>query len=152
MDKEKAPGNSETIYDLLKKDHKEAKSLFKQILDKGKPSEKVFNQIANALKIHMKGEEEYLYPSVKKGGKAEIVNEAVVEHNSAKILINDIFGTSTTSEMWLPKVKVLSEMIDHHVEEEEGELFKEAKRVLDRNQEIEIARTFVKLKKSSENA
>jgi len=135
--------NNETIYDLLKKDHKEVASMFKQILDECKPSEKVFNHIVNALRVHMKGEEEYFYPAIKKGKDLTFMtNEALVEHNSAKTLMNEICGTSTTDEMWLPKVKVLSEMIDHHVEEEEGDIFKESKKILGREQEIEIGRKF----------
>lgn len=77
-----------TIYSTLKKEHKEVKEMFEQILDDKKPSMKIFNQIMNALQPHMSGEEKYLYPAIKKAGEpkeenALIVNEAFEEHKWA---------------------------------------------------------------------
>ena len=146
--KEKNESDDEIIYDLLKKDHEEVKSLFNKILDKRRPSEETFSQIADALEVHMTGEEEYFYPELK-GENEELTtmtNEAIVEHTSAKTLMNEIEDTEEADEMWLPKVKVLSEMIDHHVEEEEGELFKEAKKVLDKKEAVKIGRKFKQTK------
>ncbi len=142
--------SNESIYDLLKKDHKEVKKLFKQILDECKPDEATYNQIRNALQVHMRGEEEYFYPAIKDGQDARILsNEAVVEHNSAKMLMDEIDNTDEDNEMWLPRVKVLSEMIDHHVEDEEGDLFDEAKKLLNENQEREIGQKFLEIKSMS---
>lgn len=142
--------SNESIYDLLKKDHKEVKKLFKQILEECKPDEATYKQIRNALQVHMRGEEEYFYPAIKDGEDARILsNEAVVEHNSAKMLMDEIDNTAEDDEMWLPRVKVLSEMIDHHVEDEEGDLFDEAKKLLDESQEQEIGQKFLESKSMS---
>ena len=140
------------IYSTLKKEHKEVKEMFKQILDDKKPSMKIFNQIMDALKPHMSGEEKYLYPAIKadadpKEENALIVDEAFEEHKWAKMLAAEICKIDENNEMWIPKVKVLSDMIDHHIEEEEGEVFKAAKKVLSKDQEEEILSKFVQEKK-----
>ncbi len=143
QNKDKTRSGKEVIYELLKKDHKEVKSLFKQILDKCTPSQNVYSQIENALKVHMQGEEQYFYPALRKGKEMNfMVNEAIVEHNAAKTMMEEIRSTNIKDEMWVPRLKVLSESIDHHVEEEEDELFKEAKKILDEKQEYEIAEKF----------
>jgi hemerythrin-like domain-containing protein len=122
----------------LKKEHKEVKGMFEEILDDKKASKNIFLQIVNALKPHMIGEEKYFYSAIKKVGDQEeccfIVNEAFEEHKWARNLLNEIIEMDETEEMWLPKVKVLSDMIDHHIEEEEGEVFKTAKKLLSKDQ------------------
>jgi hemerythrin superfamily protein len=132
-----------TIYTVLKKEHKEVKEMFEQILDDCEPSMKIFSQIMDALQPHMAGEEKYFYPALKKAGESKdenafIVNEAFEEHKWAKTLATEICKMDENHEMWLPKVKVLSDMIDHHIKEEEGEVFRAAKKALSREQQEEI--------------
>ena len=141
-----------SIYSTLKKEHKEVKEMFEQILDDKKPSMKIFNQIMAALQPHMSGEEKYLYPAIKKADESNeenafIVNEGLEEHKWAKMLAAEICIMDENDEMWIPKVKVLSDMIDHHVEEEEGEVFKAAKKVLSKDQQEEILKNFEQEKK-----
>ena len=140
-----------SIYSTLKKEHKEVKEMFEQILDDKKPSMKIFNQIMAALQPHMSGEEKYLYPAIKAGEPKEenafIVNEGFEEHKWAKMLAAEICKMDQNDEMWIPKVKVLNDMIDHHIEEEEGEVFKAAKKVLSKDQQEEILRKFEQEKK-----
>jgi len=141
-----------SIYSTLKKEHKEVKEMFEQILDDKKPSMMIFNQIMNALQPHMSGEEKYLYPAIKKADESKeentfIVDEAFEEHKWAKALAAEICKIDENNEMWIPKVKVLSDMIDHHIEEEEGEVFKAAKKVLSQDQEEEILSKFEQEKK-----
>jgi hemerythrin-like domain-containing protein len=126
--------------------------MFEQILDDKKPSMMIFNKIMNALKPHMSGEEKYLYPPIKKAGEpkeenALMIDEAFEEHKWAKALAAEICKMDENDEMWLPKVKVLSDMIDHHVEEEEGEVFKAAKKVLSKEKEEEILTQYIQEKK-----
>jgi len=141
-----------TIYSILKKEHKEVKEMFEQILDDKKPSMMIFNKIMNALQPHMSGEEKYLYPAIKKADESKeentfIVDEAFEEHKWAKALAAEICKMDENDEMWLPKVKVLSDMIDHHVEEEEGEVFKDEKKVLSKEKEEEILTQYIQEKK-----
>jgi hemerythrin superfamily protein len=113
---------------LLQTDHREVKKMFADFEKAGGDSKKsqLAEQICLALKVHAQIEEEYFYPAAREAlseKDSEMVDEAVVEHASAKQLIADIEGMDAGDEMFDAKVKVLSEMIDHHVEEEEGELF-----------------------------
>jgi hemerythrin superfamily protein len=152
-DDEKSSGVYQgTIYSTLKKEHKEVKEMFEEILDDKKPSMMVFNQIMEALQPHMSGEEKYFYPAIKKAAESKeenalIVNEAFEEHKWAKALAAEICKMDENDEMWLPKVKVLSDMIEHHIEEEEGELFKAAKKVLSKDQQEQILGQYLQAKK-----
>lgn len=125
---------------LLKADHKEVKALFKAY-DKlvkaeaaGAQKQKVAQQICAALTVHATVEEELFYPAARAvlDADADLVDEADVEHASAKDLIAQIEAASPGDELYDAKVKVLGEYIDHHVKEEETEMFpKVAKKDID---------------------
>lgn len=113
---------------LLEADHKEVAAWFEDYdktesdAKKGKLSEK----ICLALKVHMQIEEEIFYPASREALKTdqeEMVDEAVVEHSSAKALIAEIEMMEVGEDLYDAKVKVLGEIIEHHVEEEEKEYF-----------------------------
>ncbi|MCL5876512.1 MAG: hemerythrin domain-containing protein [Candidatus Bathyarchaeota archaeon] len=132
-----------TIYDILKLEHKDVKRLFKQIIDEERYQDNIYNQIRTALQIHMAGEEKLLYPRLENNEETRLLTlESYEEHEVSKKVMNDIDDTND-NEAKLAKIKVLSETIDMHVEEEEGELFKKAKRVLSDEDEREIARQFM---------
>lgn len=132
-----------SIYDVLKQEHKQINELFKQILDKCVPSADIFNQIKVEWESHMAGEEKYFYPAIKQGADMTfLVDEAFTEHNVEKTLMTEVGTLNETDEMWLPKVKVLCDMIHHQIEKEEGEVFKGAKKILSKQDEKRIARLF----------
>ena len=132
-----------TIYDILKLEHKDVKKLFKQIVDEERYQDSIYNQIRTALQLHMAGEEKLLYPRLENNTETRLLTlESYEEHEVSKKVMNDIDDT-TDNEAKLAKVKVLSETVEMHVEEEEGELFKKAKRVLSNEDEQEIARRFM---------
>ncbi|MYM68424.1 hemerythrin domain-containing protein [Pseudoduganella sp. FT55W] len=113
---------------LLIEDHEEVKAMFEQfegLSDRANVSKrKLALQICEALTKHAMIEEEIFYPAVREVIKDEdLMDEAVVEHASAKDLIAQIQTMEPTDDLFDAKVKVLSEMIEHHVEEEEGEMF-----------------------------
>jgi hemerythrin-like domain-containing protein len=140
--------NVESIFDQLKKDHIEVMDMLNEMLDNMEPSEDTFFEIKKALDVHMKGEEKLFYPALKRLGDEAVflVNEALVEHNIAKELINSLSETKVDDEFWLPKLKVLADTLNHHIEEEEGEIFDAAKAELDDNQIIDISTKFSELK------
>ncbi len=139
-----------SIFNILKQDHRKIEELFRMILDEFKPDKEVFGQIQQELLAHMKGEENYFYPALKQSEDLTFMaNEAIVEHEAAKTLLNEIGKTAETSEMWLPRVKVLSEMVDMHIEEEENDVFKKAKKALSKTQQTEIAQQFQLIKTRS---
>lgn len=120
---------------LLTADHKEVKPLFKQYeklaeAEAGDEEKQALaEQICKLLTIHATIEEEIFYPAAKESLEEEdLVDEATVEHASAKDLIEQIQGMSPSDELYDAKVKVLGEYIEHHVKEEESEMFPQAKK------------------------
>ncbi len=107
---------------LLKADHREVEDLFEQF-EKARDAERkqeIAAKICNALKIHATIEEEIFYPAfLEASDDIDIHHEAEVEHRGAKNLIAEIEACSPDDDYFAPTVKVLSEMIKHHVKEEE---------------------------------
>lgn len=116
-------------FQLLKKDHRLVEELFKKI-EKSADSKKedLFSELKNELDTHTRIEETIFYPALKKQEETkETVLEALEEHKGAKTLLQEISESSVEDETWDAKIKVLKEQIEHHVEEEEGEMFKKAR-------------------------
>lgn len=106
---------------LLKADHREVEELFSKFAkakDAGQ-KQKLAEQICKELTIHAKIEEDIFYPACEGAVEAELLEEAYVEHDGAKVLIAEIEAGGPDEAFYDAKVKVLSEMIEHHVEEEE---------------------------------
>lgn len=114
---------------LLMEDHEHVKDLFEQFEGLGDRAmvskKKLVDEICNELTKHTMIEEELFYPAVRTLGKEfeDTIDEAVVEHASAKQLIAQLLSMDAGDDLYDAKVTVLSEQIDHHVEEEESELF-----------------------------
>lgn len=119
---------------LLTEDHDNVKAMFEQyegLGDRAMASKKkLATQICTELTKHATAEEEIFYPAVRAAGKEqeELVDEATVEHASAKDLIAQIMEMEASEDLFDAKVKVLSEMIEHHVKEEEEEMFPKARK------------------------
>lgn len=118
---------------LLIEDHEKVKKLFKQYEKLSKNDDvdgkvEVANQICEELTIHTMIEEEIFYPAARSAIEEDLINEAEVEHASAKDLIAQIREMAGDDPMYDATVKVLSEYIDHHVKEEETEMFPKAKK------------------------
>jgi len=104
---------------MLKADHRKVEELFDKFETAREGSkESLAQQICNELKIHTVIEEEIFYPALKDKIERETLTEAYVEHDGAKVLINDIMSGGD-DEFYDAKVKVLQEEIEHHVKEEE---------------------------------
>jgi hypothetical protein len=106
---------------LLKDDHRMVEDLFGQF-EAAKTSEKkaeLAKQICTELTVHAMIEEEIFYPACNEVVEEDLLHEAYVEHDGAKVLISEITASSPDDEFFDAKVKVLSEMIKHHVQEEE---------------------------------
>jgi len=108
---------------LLKADHREVEAFFKAYKQSESEAEKqtLAKKICDALKVHTRIEEEVFYPAfLKATGEESIHDEALVEHDGAKKLIAEIEKSALGDRMVDARVSVLSEMIKHHVKEEEG--------------------------------
>src|SRR3989449_2915892 len=120
--------------DLLKKQHKSVKALFKKVenTEDGRRRRQLMDQIANELKIHTKIEEEIFYPAVREIGTSkaeEMVDEAYEEHHVVDLVLAELPTVDPEDERFEAKMTVLEELIEHHVEEEEDEMFKLADKI-----------------------
>ena len=107
---------------LLKEDHRTVEELFSQFEKASGENrkQKIAEQICLELSIHAAIEEEIFYPACEGKVEEELIKEAYVEHDGAKVLITEIMaGSEQSDEFYDAKVKVLQEQIEHHVEEEE---------------------------------
>ncbi|HTU11887.1 MAG TPA: hemerythrin domain-containing protein [Allosphingosinicella sp.] len=106
---------------LLKADHRKVEQLFAAFEEAKGASrkEKLAKEICTELKIHTLIEEEIFYPAFRGKIEDDLLDEAYVEHDGAKVLINDIEAGGPDEDFFDAKVKVLSEEIEHHVKEEE---------------------------------
>jgi hemerythrin superfamily protein len=126
-----AETKSQDAIALLKQDHREVEKLFKDFEGaKGEGrKEKLARQICLELTIHTEIEEEIFYPACDGKVEEDLLKEAYVEHDAAKLLMAEIeAGSGKTDDFFDAKVQVLSEQIKHHVEEEEKELFPEVRK------------------------
>jgi len=105
---------------LLKADHRKVENLFALYeRAKGRDRKKALaDQVCLELSVHTKIEEDIFYPACREKLKDALMNEASVEHDGAKVLIAEIEASDPEDEFYDAKVKVLSEMIKHHVKEE----------------------------------
>jgi hypothetical protein len=115
---------------LLEADHREVDGYFEAFEAATGAAEKkaLADQICCALKVHAQIEEELFYPAAREAtGASDLLDEAVVEHTGAKILIAQIEVMLPGQDLYDAKVSVLGEQVRHHVQEEEGELFAEVR-------------------------
>ena len=120
---------------LLTRDHTEVRKLFKQyekLADAQAPASErqaLAEEICTQLTAHATAEEEIFYTAARDAGiEADLLDEAEVEHASAKDLIAQIRAMSPDEDLYDAKVKVLGEYIEHHVQEEEEEMFPKCRR------------------------
>ena len=122
-------------FKLLKADHEKVAGIFEKLeptTERGvKTREDLFAQLKTELDIHANIEETILYPALTEADKThDLVLEAYEEHHVIKQLLAELDDLSKDAEQWGAKLKVLQENVEHHVEEEEGELFPKAQKVL----------------------
>ncbi|MBU0724107.1 MAG: hemerythrin domain-containing protein [Alphaproteobacteria bacterium] len=118
---------------LLVADHRTVEDLFEKF-EKAKGAaakQKIVQNICTELKVHAQIEEEIFYPALRGKVEEDMLDEATVEHDGAKLLINDLESAAPDEAFYDAKVMVLQEQIEHHVKEEEkqnGSLFTQARR------------------------
>jgi hemerythrin-like domain-containing protein len=119
---------------LLKDDHDKVKKLLEQLdstTERGvKTREELFSKIKQELTVHESIEEEIFYPALKDHPKAkELVLEAYEEHHVVDTIMAEISQVPFDDETWGAKLTVMKENVEHHIEEEEDEMFKQARQV-----------------------
>jgi hemerythrin superfamily protein len=140
--------------ELLMSQHREVEKLFKEIESSDEPEDKqaLFDDLADKLTIHARIEEQFFYPAVHEKKTEDMVLEAYVEHTSIKRLLADMLESEADDPSFDAQVKVLKEQIEHHVKEEEGELFPAAKKVLSKEELTAIAQEMLAVQSELEDA
>ena len=115
-------------FNLLKEDHRKVEELFEQLESaQGQAKMRVFEQIKSELELHTHIEEKIFYPALEKPKQThDLTLEAYEEHAVVKTLLKELSRARTANDEWEAQAKVLQENVEHHVEEEENELFKKA--------------------------
>ena len=130
-------------FKLLKTDHEKVSGIFEKLEETTeravKTREELFGKLKEELDIHAHIEETILYPVLRREAETrEITLEGLEEHHVMKVLLRELNAMQVGSEQWAAKLKVLKENVEHHVEEEEGEMFVEARKILSKDQVEEI--------------
>ncbi|MGE5815892.1 MAG: hemerythrin domain-containing protein [Acidobacteriota bacterium] len=122
--------------DLLKEDHDVLKKYLEMAEEDGHHDKRdLISRIGTHFREHEAIEERVFYPALKEHPKAkDIVLEGYQEHHVVDILLNELEQLATSDERWPAKLKVLKENVEHHIEEEEGEMFKKARSVFDKDE------------------
>jgi hemerythrin superfamily protein len=136
MKKKKGPQHMNAIQ-LLKKDHKKVKDLFKkyeELEEESTEREKICREVLNDLDTHTRVEEEIFYPAVadlSDEKPQKLVREAIEEHAVAKELVHELMEMDVDDPQYDAKMQVLMENVKHHIREEEGEMFPAVQRKID---------------------
>jgi len=119
-------------FTLLKADHRKVAELFESLeAASGKRKLSIFEQIKTELELHTHIEEKIFYPALEKPAEThDLTLEAYEEHDVVKKLLREMSGARTADDEWQAQAKVLQEAVEHHVDEEENELFDKAKDAL----------------------
>ena len=128
---------------LLKDDHDKMRTLLNDLestTERGvKTREELFSKIKGELTIHEIIEEEIFYPALKEHPRAkEIVLEGYEEHHVVDTVMTELEGLPVDDETWGAKATVMKENVEHHMEEEEGEMFRKARQVFERDELEEL--------------
>ena len=127
--------------DMLESQHREMEELFAKLekADRSDRKQKLFTQIADKLAVHASIEEEALYPAVKAKRTEDILLESLEEHLGIKRVLSDLIDLDAGDETFDAKTKVLQEQVEHHVGEEEDDLFPKVKKIFDEETLVAIA-------------
>jgi len=122
-------------FELLKSDHERVSEFFERLeeteVDDLAMRQNWFARLKNELEIHAHLEETIFYPALKQASEmSELVLEAIDEHQEVKLLLIELDGMAVDNEEWGGRVADLKEAVEHHVAEEEGEMFDRAQDVL----------------------
>lgn len=141
------------VFDIIREDHQAVQKILDDMQEttsraqqRRKEDVTKFTQL---IEPHMMAEEEVFYPQARERGESKLkehIIEAFDEHRIAKMVLTELQKMNPQDEAWLPKAKVLKDLIEHHIEEEEGELFTEARKALNQQQIQLITQQFQEAK------
>lgn len=138
---------------LLKADHENLRGLLSQLEEaEGQGRQRTLNTIEHELKVHAQIEEEIFYPAFREAAEKEddreLYFEALEEHHVVDLVLPEIKATAPEAEEFPAKAKVLKDLVEHHAEEEEKEMFPRARKLMDREQLVELGQQLAEAKVS----
>jgi hemerythrin-like domain-containing protein len=139
------------FFAMIEKDHNEVKEILEKLNESSsgavKTREKMFMQLKEEFIPHLKAEEATFYPALKDQKESRrSALEAIEEHRLAEMVFKELDGMSKSEELWAAKLKVFKELVEHHIEEEEDQIFKMAKETLEADEMSQIMESFQKEK------
>lgn len=135
------------IFDRLEQDHQEMREMMSQLSKQF--DTQLFERLAKELESHSSAEEKVVYKAVVNEPQThEIVLEGYEEHHVADLIVRELKSNEAGTDRWMAKLKVLRENVEHHLEEEEGEMFDKARTVISPEQAQEMASQFEAAKKN----
>ena len=142
------------IFELLTTDHDKVKKILEQLqgtsIRATSRREKLLQSLSSALLPHMYAEEQYFYQILlDETSEQELAYEAIEEHRAAKTVLSDLQDAAPDDPRWLARLKVLKELVEHHVEEEESDIFEVARKIIDEERSDSVARRFKEMKKEA---
>jgi hemerythrin-like domain-containing protein len=137
----------DNVFEIIKKDHKELMSLLEQMEKTSeeafKKRETLLQQVNQEIIPHMRAEEKVLYSILKENDEyKEDAMEAIEEHHAGELILNEMNRMSKSDEAWHAKLAVFKEIIQHHIGEEEGKIFKDAEKVISSERMDTVTRDF----------
>jgi hemerythrin superfamily protein len=141
---------------LLKEDHEQVRALLSQLEETTDKAvgrrEKLLGTIERELTIHTRIEEEIFYPAFREAAQkkddTKLYFEALEEHHVVDMILPEIKGTDAESEQFAAKAKVLKDLVEHHAEEEETEMFPRARKLMTRDELLRLGGEMARLKDS----
>jgi hemerythrin-like domain-containing protein len=141
---------------LLKEDHQRVRGLLGQLEETSERGasrrEALLSKIEQELKVHTKIEEEIFYPAFREAAQKqddrELYFEAVEEHHVVDLVLPEIKKTEPDSDEFGAKAKVLKDLVEHHAEEEEGEMFPRARKLMDREELLRLGGELARAKEA----
>jgi hypothetical protein len=154
IDHQRQGGASVNAIDLLEADHRKVKKMLAEGEETTERAEvtrtDLYSTLRREMETHERIEEEIFYPALKAHPKArDIVLEGLEEHHVVDEIMGELGQTDVTDETWGAKFKVMKENIEHHIEEEEGEMFAKARQVFDKDELEALGARMLELKQLS---
>lgn len=130
---------AETVFDVLKKEHKE----IKQLMQKAEKDPGQFSAFSEELNKHVQAEEQVVYQTLKDEKSVhEMILEGFEEHHVVDLIMREMKSGTEGNEKWQAKFKVMSENLEHHIEEEEQQMFPSAEKAIGRERATEMAKEY----------
>jgi hemerythrin-like domain-containing protein len=142
------------IFEVLTSDHEKVSKILEQMEQTSNRAasrrERLVQNLNANLLPHMYAEEQYFYQILlDETSEQEDVYSALEEHRAAKMVLSDLTEAAADDPRWIARLKVLKELIEHHVEEEESQIFDIARKVIDEERSNEVTKRFKELKKEA---